>query len=67
MHEPVLTVAWPSGELGGMGLEAVRLGFARELDAIGDPAERQDREAALIELACGAGRSACRRTSRSTT
>ena len=52
MHEPVLTVAWPTGELGGMGLEgAVRLGFARELDAIEDPAERQEREAALIELA----------------
>ncbi|HNB95895.1 MAG TPA: biotin carboxylase, partial [Microthrixaceae bacterium] len=44
--------AWPTGELGGMGLEgAVRLGFARELDAIEDPAERQEREAALIELA----------------
>jgi acetyl-CoA carboxylase carboxyltransferase component len=34
-------VAWPTGELGGMGLEgAVRLGFRRELDAIADPAER---------------------------
>ena len=52
MHEPVLTVAWPTGELGGMGLEgAVRLGFARELDVIEDPAEREEREAALIELA----------------
>lgn len=42
LHRPVLTVAWPTGELGGMGLEgAVRLGFRRELDAIEDPVERQ--------------------------
>ncbi len=35
-------MAWPSGEFGGMGLEgAVRLGFARELAAVADPAERQ--------------------------
>ena len=35
---PVATVAWPTGELGGMGLEgAVRLGFRRELAAAEDP------------------------------
>jgi len=39
---PLFCVAWPSGELGGMGLEgAVRLGYRKELDAIDDPAERQ--------------------------
>ena len=39
---PVFTVAWPTGEFGGMGLEgAVRLGYRRELDAIEDPDERQ--------------------------
>ncbi len=39
---PVFTVAWPTGELGGMGLEgSVRLGFRKELDAVEDPAERQ--------------------------
>lgn len=39
---PFFTVAWPSGELGGMGLEgSVRLGYKRELEAIADPAERQ--------------------------
>jgi len=38
---PLFTVAWPSGEFGGMGLEgAVRLGFRRELEAVSDPAER---------------------------
>src|SRR5262249_32302353 len=36
------TIAWPTGEFGGMGLEgAVRLGFRRELDAIEDDDERQ--------------------------
>jgi acetyl/propionyl-CoA carboxylase alpha subunit len=39
---PFFTVAWPTGELGGMGLEgSVRLGYRRELDAIADPAARQ--------------------------
>jgi len=39
---PVFTVAWPTGELGGMGLEgAVTLGFRRELEAIEDPTARQ--------------------------
>ncbi|MBV8981011.1 MAG: biotin carboxylase [Acidimicrobiia bacterium] len=38
---PVFTVAWPTGEFGGMGLEgAVKLGFRRELEAIEDDAER---------------------------
>ena len=40
-RRPLFTVAWPTGELGGMGLEgAVRLGFRRELDRIADPDER---------------------------
>jgi acetyl-CoA carboxylase carboxyltransferase component len=39
---PVFTVAWPTGEFGGMGLEgAVRLGFRNELAAVEDPEERQ--------------------------
>jgi acetyl-CoA carboxylase carboxyltransferase component len=39
---PLFCVAWPTGELGGMGLEgAVRLGYRKELDAIEDPAERE--------------------------
>jgi acetyl-CoA carboxylase carboxyltransferase component len=34
-HEPVFTVAWPSGEFGAMGLEgAVRLGYRKELEAV---------------------------------
>jgi len=39
---PLFTIAWPTAEFGGMGLEgAVRLGMRRELDAIEDPAERE--------------------------
>ncbi len=39
---PQFTVAWPTGEIGGMGLEgAVRLGFSKELAAEADPVERQ--------------------------
>jgi len=39
---PALTVAWPTGEIGGMGLEgAVRLGFRKELEAESDPDARQ--------------------------
>ena len=41
-HEPFFTIAWPTGEFGGMGLEgAVRLGFRKELEAAKDPQERQ--------------------------
>ncbi|OBI19348.1 carbamoyl-phosphate-synthetase, partial [Mycobacterium sp. E2327] len=39
---PQFTVAWPTGEIGGMGLEgAVRLGFSKELAAEQDPIQRQ--------------------------
>jgi acetyl-CoA carboxylase carboxyltransferase component len=44
LHEPALTVAWPSAHLGPMGLEgAVRLSLRRELEAIADEAEREQR------------------------
>jgi len=49
LKAPLLCVAWPTGEFGGMGLEgAVRLGYRRELDAIADPAERQERYEHLV-------------------
>lgn len=39
---PLATVAWPTGEFGGMGLEgAVRLGYRNELEAVSDPVERE--------------------------
>ena len=41
-HEPFFTAAWPTGEFGGMGLEgAVKAGFRRELEAVGNPQERE--------------------------
>jgi acetyl-CoA carboxylase carboxyltransferase component len=44
MHEPLLTVAWPGAHLGPMGLEgAVRLALRKELEAIADEAEREQR------------------------
>src|SRR5207248_11107335 len=37
---PLFSVAWPTGEFGGMGLEgAVKLGYRNEIAAINDPAE----------------------------
>jgi acetyl-CoA carboxylase carboxyltransferase component len=49
LRRPAITVAWPTGEFGGMGLEgAVRLGYRRELDAIEDPAARQARYEQLV-------------------
>jgi acetyl-CoA carboxylase carboxyltransferase component len=52
LQVPVATVAWPTAELGPMGLEgAVRLGFRRELDAIEDPQQRAARERQMIALA----------------
>ena len=48
-HEPMFTVAWPTGEVGAMGLEAsVRLGYRAELEAISDANERQARFEALV-------------------
>jgi acetyl/propionyl-CoA carboxylase alpha subunit/acetyl-CoA carboxylase carboxyltransferase component len=39
---PIFTVAWPTGEFGGMGLEgAVKLGYRKELLAVEEPAARQ--------------------------
>jgi acetyl/propionyl-CoA carboxylase alpha subunit/acetyl-CoA carboxylase carboxyltransferase component len=51
-HAPEFTVAWPTGEIGGMGLEgAVRLGFSKELASVEDPAERQKLFDKLVEAA----------------
>jgi acetyl-CoA carboxylase carboxyltransferase component len=51
-HSNAMTVSWPTGEFGGMGLEgAVRLGFSKELAAIEDEHERNEFEAKLIARA----------------
>jgi len=47
---PVFTIAWPTGEFGGMGLEgAVKLGFRKELESIADPAERDKTFQRMVE------------------
>lgn len=44
LREPALTVAWSGAHLGPMGLEgAVRLGMRKELEAIADDDEREER------------------------
>src|SRR6266568_4897877 len=49
LRRPAITVAWPTGEFGGIGLEgAVRLGYRKELDAIEDPQARQARYEELV-------------------
>jgi acetyl-CoA carboxylase carboxyltransferase component len=54
---PLFTVAWPTSEFGGMGLEgAVRLGMRRELEAIDDEAERERVFAATVAAAYEHGR-----------
>ena len=52
LHEPLLTLAWPSAHLGPMGLEgAVKLGFRKELEAIADEDERAQRVRELTAMA----------------
>jgi acetyl-CoA carboxylase carboxyltransferase component/acetyl/propionyl-CoA carboxylase alpha subunit len=51
------TVSWPTGEIGGMGLEgAVRLGFSKELAAIEDEEARADRYEELVAQHYEAGK-----------
>jgi len=51
-HGNAMTVSWPTGEFGGMGLEgSVRLGYRRELDAEPTEQARADLEARLIAAA----------------
>jgi acetyl-CoA carboxylase carboxyltransferase component len=54
---PLFTVAWPTSEFGGMGLEgAVRLGMRRELDAIAEEGERERAFEAMVAAAYERGR-----------
>jgi acetyl-CoA carboxylase carboxyltransferase component len=49
LHAPAITLAWPSGELGAMGVEgAVKLALRDELAAIADPAAREQRVQELV-------------------
>ncbi len=54
---PVFTIAWPTGEFGGMGLEgAVKLGFRKELAAIDDPQARDAMFRQMVDLAYDRGK-----------
>jgi acetyl-CoA carboxylase carboxyltransferase component len=54
---PLFTVAWPTSEFGGMGLEgAVRLGMRRELEAVEDPQERERLFQQMVAFAYERGR-----------
>jgi acetyl-CoA carboxylase carboxyltransferase component len=54
---PQFTIAWPTAEFGGMGLEgAVRLGMRRELEAIDDPQERENAYNAAVAAAYEKGK-----------
>ena len=49
LKKPLITLSWPTGEVGGMGLEgAVRLGYRRELEAISDCEQRERRYEELV-------------------
>jgi acetyl-CoA carboxylase carboxyltransferase component/biotin carboxyl carrier protein len=53
----VFSVAWPTGEFGGMGLEgAVKLGYRKELAAITDPAARKAKFDEMVAAAYDHGR-----------
>jgi len=56
-HAPDFTVAWPSGEFGGMGLEgAVRLGYRKELEAVPEGPQREALFNELVARQYAAGR-----------
>jgi len=56
-HDSFFTVAWPTGEFGGMGLEgAVKHGFRKELEAIKDPDEREATYKFFVEQAYAMGK-----------
>jgi acetyl/propionyl-CoA carboxylase alpha subunit/acetyl-CoA carboxylase carboxyltransferase component len=51
-HTPLFSVAWPTGEFGGMGLEgSVKLGYRNELAAIEDPQARRAQFEQMVERA----------------
>jgi acetyl/propionyl-CoA carboxylase alpha subunit/acetyl-CoA carboxylase carboxyltransferase component len=53
----MFTVAWPTGEFGGMGLEgSVKLGYRNELAAIADPLERKTKFDEMVAQAYARGK-----------
>jgi acetyl/propionyl-CoA carboxylase alpha subunit/acetyl-CoA carboxylase carboxyltransferase component len=57
LRAPLVTVSWPTGEFGGMGLEGgVRLGYRKELDAVADPERRRELYDELVAAAYERGK-----------
>jgi acetyl-CoA carboxylase carboxyltransferase component len=57
LRAPLVTVSWPTGEFGGMGLEGgVRLGYRKELDAVADPEQRRELYDELVAAAYERGK-----------
>ncbi|MBT5774389.1 MAG: carbamoyl-phosphate synthase large subunit [Dehalococcoidia bacterium] len=55
--QPLYTVAWPTGEFHGMGIEgSVKLGYRKELAAIEDPEERLEAYQDRVDQAYEAGK-----------
>ncbi|MEA2753534.1 MAG: hypothetical protein QOI41_7677 [Myxococcales bacterium] len=56
-HASFFTVSWPTGEFGGMNLEgAVRLGMKKQLEAVSDPAEREEMFQGMVAMAYERGK-----------
>jgi acetyl-CoA carboxylase carboxyltransferase component len=56
-HAPFFTVSWPTGEFGGMNHEgAIRLGMRKQLEAIEDPAAREQTFQGLLAMAYERGK-----------
>jgi acetyl-CoA carboxylase carboxyltransferase component len=56
-HAPFFTVSWPTGEFGGMNHEgAIRLGMRKQLEAIEDPAAREQTFQGLVAIAYERGK-----------
>lgn len=57
LHRPFMTVSWPTGEFGAMGLEgAVKLGFKKELETAQDEASRVALYDQLVDAAYQKGK-----------
>ena len=62
-YASMFSVAWPTGEFGGMGLEgSVKLGYRNELAAIADPSERRAKFDEMVARAYEAGKAVNRAT-----
>jgi acetyl-CoA carboxylase carboxyltransferase component/biotin carboxyl carrier protein len=62
-YTSMFSVAWPTGEFGGMGLEgSVKLGYRNELAAIADPSERRAKFDEMVARAYEAGKAVNRAT-----